>query len=231
LNHPLRDGHPDDSGMGEQPGELVVYQDGGRFYARGGGLLYTAPVRVPDGDMEAAYAASRSFERHMAAVGRAWRWEAEADRCVPAAHNGIEGDLLSEGVRPVPMGDVSPGHTQAAEKKALDALTRDAQRSGTVPLADKKPSVLPTLTPITTQVRKLELSPALRREMARADAAVDQAEMYLADNFNDFADLMFEANRNAIENPTIKGAALMCRALSVAARRIIEIRRERGEAS
>lgn len=83
--------------------------------------------------------------------------------------------------RDIMPGDVSKGHTRREESKALDALTRDAQRSGTVPLADAKPSVLPTLTPITTQVRKLELSPSLRLEHARSMAIADQTECELRD--------------------------------------------------
>lgn len=85
-------------------------------------------------------------------------------------------------------GDVSKGHTRQEEAKALDALTRDAQRSGTVPLADKKPSVLPTLTPITTQVRKLEV-PDATRALIEAEAANDQDEAYVRDHVPEIMDL------------------------------------------
>ena len=80
-------------------------------------------------------------------------------------------------------GDVSKGHTRREEAKAIDALTRDAQRSGTVPLADKKPSVLPTLKPITAQVRKLELPTSMERAAQRA--VVDQGERELKDRTAD----------------------------------------------
>lgn len=63
---------------------LVVFQDGREFYSLDPSVtnpIYTAPMKVPDGDMHAAEEARQSFVRHMREVcpEQMWRWETAAD--------------------------------------------------------------------------------------------------------------------------------------------------------
>jgi len=91
--------------------------------------------------------------------------------------------------------DVSPGHTKADGDKAFTRLAQDI-KAGTplgtppvrptdayVPLADAKPAPLPTLKPITEQVRKLDApAPKMSAVRLRAEAATEQCEEELRRN-------------------------------------------------
>lgn len=145
MNHPLRDGHPDDAALGDTP-----------------------LVSLGQGDYR----------------------------------------------RDIMPGDVSKGHTQAAEKKALDALTRDAQRSGTVPLADKKPAETPEQR-------------AYRDTKALAVAKLDRAESYLADNVRDVMILSRETNKTARDYPHSRTAQLVNQCVLVALGRVGHILEDR----
>lgn len=93
--------------------------------------------------------------------------------------------------------DVSPGHTKAEGDRAFTRLAQDIQ-NGTplgvppvrasdayVPLADAKPAPLPTLKPITEQVRRLEFDKETNRFRNKAIAHNDQEEEYLRKHVDD----------------------------------------------
>lgn len=71
---------------------LIVFQDGREFYSLDPSVtnpIFTAGIRVRDGDMMAAHEARQSFERHMreACPGQTWRWETAADRKAEACND------------------------------------------------------------------------------------------------------------------------------------------------